>query len=68
MPSQAVTLEPLVQGERSVATLRLLGGPSMLTGYGALHSVGIKYRLRGLARWQTPQRNSLLTVESIIQQ
>ncbi len=34
MPPQAVTLEPMVQGERSVATLRLLGGPSMRTGYG----------------------------------
>lgn len=34
MPSQTVTLEPMVQGERSVATLRLLGGPSMRTSYG----------------------------------
>ncbi|BBO64659.1 hypothetical protein SMATCC274_39220 [Serratia marcescens] len=27
MPSQAVTLEPMVQGERAVAILRLLGAP-----------------------------------------
>ncbi len=28
----------------------------MLTGYRAPHSVGMKYRLRGLARLQTSQR------------
>lgn len=31
-------------------------GPSMLTGYGASHSVFLKYRLRGLAHMQTSQR------------
>lgn len=56
MPSQAVTLEPMVQGEHVVAILRLLGEPSMHTDRGATHSVGTKYRLRGLARWQTSQR------------
>jgi len=40
MPSQAVTLEPMVQGERAVAILRLLGGPSMHTDRGSSHSVG----------------------------
>jgi hypothetical protein len=57
MPPQAVTLEPMVQGERSVTIFRLLGGPSMRTDCGSSHSVGTNYRLRGRARWQTSQRN-----------
>lgn len=65
MPSQAVTLEPMVQGERAVAILRLLGGPSMHTDRGSSHSVGTKYRLRGLARWRTSQRNFLLVAETL---
>jgi hypothetical protein len=65
MPSQAVTLEPMVQGERAVAILRLLGGPSMHTDRGSSHSVGTNYRLRGLARWRTSQRNFLLIAETL---
>ena len=37
----------------------------MLTGCGASHSVGMKYRLRGLARWQTSQRNFVLVAENL---
>lgn len=57
MPPQAVTLEPLVQGERHVAVFRLLGRTEHAHQPQAQHSVGCKYRLRGLARWQTSQRN-----------
>lgn len=64
MPLQAVTLEPMVQGERVVAILRLLGGPSMHTNCESSHSVGTQYRLRGLARWRTSQRNFTLAAEN----
>ena len=62
MPPQAVTLEPLVQGECVVIVLGFSDEPSMLTNHGAPHSCGMKYRLRGLARLRTSQRNFVFTV------
>ena len=57
MPPQAVTLEPLVQGERSLATFRL---PERIRHAHQRKNhilFGMKYRLRGLARLRTSQRN-----------
>ncbi len=50
MSLQVVTLEPLVQGEHSVATLRLLGQTEHAHQTTEHHILScMKYRLRGLS-------------------
>ncbi len=66
MPLWAVTLEPLVQGERDAATLRLLGEPSMLTNHRTSHPYWYKISAQGTRPLANISENFLLTVESII--
>ncbi len=62
MPPQAVTLEPLVQGECVVTVLRLLGRTEHAHQPWSATFLWYEISAQGLARLQTSQRNFVLAI------